>query len=70
MLAGVLNVSLLWLISGEGPSPAEPDAEPETNVSELFAEIREVRGQLSASADRLARLETTMRALVREGAEA
>lgn len=56
MLAGVLGVSLVWLMTGRGEGPA---ATPRADAPAegLAAELREVRGLLSAAADRLSRLE-------------
>ncbi|MEQ8293136.1 MAG: helix-turn-helix domain-containing protein [Roseovarius sp.] len=70
MMAGMLNVSLLWLLSGEGPGPDGPDdaTELSPDVTELLMEIRDIRSQLALSADRLGRLEKSLRAKLREEA--
>lgn len=70
MLAGVLNVSLLWLISGEGDAPDGPDERTGGNpdMEHVLNEMRDLRAQVSASADRLALLEKSMRAILREQA--
>ncbi|MEQ8898477.1 MAG: helix-turn-helix domain-containing protein [Roseovarius sp.] len=70
MMAGMLNVSLLWLLSGEGPGPNGPEdvTELSQDVSDLLLEIRDIRSQLTLSADRLSRLEKTLRAKLREEA--
>ena len=62
MMAGLLNVSLPWLLSGDGEGPLATTGSdmPKEGVSDLMVEIREVRAQLSASADRLKRLETAL----------
>ncbi|UWQ03688.1 helix-turn-helix transcriptional regulator [Aliiroseovarius crassostreae] len=63
MASGVLNVSLRWLLTGEGEGvnlPAdEPDHTPE--IRGILREIRDLRTQMNSSADRLARLEKTLR---------
>lgn len=63
MASGVLNVSLRWLLTGEGEGvslPAdEPDHTPE--IRDILREIRDLRTQMNSSADRLARLEKTLR---------
>ncbi|WP_297772153.1 helix-turn-helix transcriptional regulator [uncultured Roseovarius sp.] len=69
MMAGLLNVSLLWLLSGEGEGPGAPEAgELSPDVTEMLTEIRDIRTQLTRSTDRLARLEKTLRAKLREEA--
>ncbi|MDT8327337.1 MAG: helix-turn-helix domain-containing protein [Roseovarius sp.] len=69
MMAGLLNVSLLWLLSGEGEGPDGPasgDLSPDIN--EMLTEIRDIRAQLSLSTDRLGRLEKNLRTKLREEA--
>lgn len=70
MMAGLLNVSLLWLLSGDGPGPDAPGeaAELSPDVNELLTEIRDIRAQLALSADRLGRLEKSLRAKLKEEA--
>ena len=69
MLAGVLNVSFRWLLTGEGVGVDAPDAESAlTNeVSTILTEIRAVRGQLAAGAARLGVLEKQLQAALRTG---
>lgn len=59
MLAGVLGVSLVWLMTGrgEGPGDAPRQAPVPGGSPGLGEELREVRGLLHAAARRLARLE-------------
>ena len=46
MLAGLLNVSLMWLINGEGEGVAPPGSEPyDAGAKALFLELRELRGE-------------------------
>ncbi len=69
MMAGLLNVSLLWLLSGEGEGPDSPtlgDLSPD--ISEMLTEIRDIRAQMALSTDRLGRLEKSLRAKLREEA--
>lgn len=69
MMAGLLNVSLLWLLSGEGEGPDSPAmGELSPDISGLLTEIRDIRTQLVYSTDRLARLEKTLRAKLMEEA--
>jgi len=60
MLAGVLNVSIIWLLTGEGEGVQDPwieglDSAPDN--AEIIAEMRAVRGEYNTLGQRLARLE-------------
>lgn len=71
MLAGMLNVSLIWLLTGEGAGVVPPDARPELpeGAVELLAEMREVRAGIGSLSERLGRLEARLKlALAREAA--
>lgn len=72
MMAGMLNVSLLWLLSGEGDAPEAPQdsVELSEDVIDLLGEIRDIRSQLALSTDRLDRLEKALRAQLKEEAVA
>ncbi|MCU9847623.1 helix-turn-helix domain-containing protein [Defluviimonas sp. WL0024] len=63
MLAGMLGVSLMWLLTGEGDGiegPGETDTEA-AQVKGVLAEIRELRAAMSAMTGRLGRLEKKLR---------
>lgn len=65
MMAGILNVSLMWLLTGEGEgmSPSdEVDAAPE--MTAILSELRAIRTEMRANAERAARLEKKMRSLM------
>ncbi len=65
MLAGLLNVSMMWLINGEGEGIENPDAEaPPAEMTEIILEIREMKSDLHFKAEQLARLEKRLRTLV------
>ena len=70
MMAGMLNVSLLWLLSGEGDGPAHPaqSGELPEGVVDLLAEVRDIGAQLTLASDRLVRLEKELRARLKEDA--
>jgi transcriptional regulator with XRE-family HTH domain len=72
MVAGLLNVSLPWLLSGEGEGISAPDDafEVPSDIQDLLVEIRDIRSQLSRSSDRLGRLEKALRLQMREDAAA
>lgn len=71
MLAGLLGVSVRWLLTGEGEGPDGPEAVHETGgpsaglaqVAPLLAEMRQLQGEMSAMAGRLGRLEKRLRRL-------
>jgi HTH-type transcriptional regulator, cell division transcriptional repressor len=59
MLAGMLNVSLMWLMSGEGDGldgPASGDTEENANAA-LRRELRDLRRTLEAVSARMIALE-------------
>ena len=70
MLAGVLNVSIVWLITGEGEGLSDP-GEAETlspDVNSVLTEIRALRGQFKTGAEKLGRLEKRLRLLLKDEA--
>ena len=61
MLSGILDVSMSWLLTGEGQG-VEPDASvtaPE--VSELLNELRVLRAEMQRSAERMGVLEKRLK---------
>lgn len=69
MVAGILNVSMIWLLTGEGDGPEEPAAEgaEPSDLAQVATELRLLRTQLRQSADRTARLEKRLRVLMQDG---
>lgn len=67
LLAGVLNVSMRWMLTGEGEGVSAPEDEVElsSDVSALLAEMRELRGQAGTLADRIGRVEKRLRAALK-----
>ncbi len=67
-LAGLLNVSMMWLINGEGDGIVSP--EEETTVSadmrDTLNEMRVLRAEMLKNAESMGRLEKRMRRLVTE----
>jgi transcriptional regulator with XRE-family HTH domain len=65
MIAGFLNVSMIWLLTGEGGGgPAlrgEGAREVSTELSALLGEIRDIRLSNVKANDRLAKLEKRLR---------
>mgnify|MGYP001793684065 CR=1 FL=1 len=69
MMAGVLGVSLSWLLTGDGDGPDGPidDLELSADVSDVLVELRTLKGELTRTADRLGRLEKRLRQKLKEG---
>lgn len=66
MMAGLLNVSLIWLLNGVGegaPSMSDP-ASPDING--MLNELRDLRSQMGQMADRMGLLEKRLRQAVKE----
>ena len=63
MMAGLLGVSIVWLLTGRGDGVAPPvDAAPVSpDMTAVLSEIRDLRLLVASAADRLARLEKTLR---------
>ncbi len=64
MMSGLLNVSLRWLLTGEGDGlsgPPDPEGRS-ANLPEIMTEIRMIRSEMVRSAERLGRLEKRLRA--------
>ena len=68
MLSGVLNVSMRWLLTGEGQGLTEPDQADliPADVGEVLTELRLVRTQASQLAEHIGRLEKRLRTAVKE----
>ncbi|MCV6584062.1 MAG: helix-turn-helix domain-containing protein [Marinibacterium sp.] len=68
MAAGMLNVSIMWLLTGEGEgmSAPEDDGSPEiVDLSYALRELTEIRAQMRATQERAARLEKRLREMVK-----
>ena len=71
MLAGLLNVSLTWLLTAEGDGLVDPDAAPaplSVGAEAALAELQRLRVGAIALADELAQLERQMRLAMRSAA--
>lgn len=69
MLSGLLNVSLPWLLSGQGmglDGPAEAEGELTKDINDVLLAMREIKTDLQENADKLARLEKRLRVMLRE----
>ncbi|MCR9150561.1 MAG: helix-turn-helix domain-containing protein [Rhodobacteraceae bacterium] len=69
MLAGVLGVSLMWLLTGEGDGvdgPLDPDDPGAAAARTVLDEARQIRAEIGALAERMGRLEKRLRVLISE----
>ena len=69
MLAGLLNVSMGWLLTGEGeglPAPDDATSVLPADVNEALLEIRALKTQIQTAGDQLGRLEKTLRLLLKD----
>lgn len=71
MMAGMLNVSIVWLLTGEGDGPDGPPPErPASAVTRrLMADLAQLRAQALALAQALGQMERRVRTLQKEGVE-
>ncbi|MDA9989360.1 helix-turn-helix domain-containing protein [Paracoccaceae bacterium] len=67
MLAGLLNVSVMWLLNGEGEGVDDPNTKlvVEKGLNDMLLEMRELRTVLKGSSDRLGMLEKRFREQLR-----
>ncbi|MEM9795388.1 MAG: helix-turn-helix transcriptional regulator [Pseudomonadota bacterium] len=66
MLSGLLNVSLVWLMTGEGEGPALPGEPAESGDGELLRELVRAQRESERLTDRLRVLESRVRARLSE----
>ena len=61
MLSGLLNVSMRWLMTGEGEGIAPTDTDVTEDVAAVLLELRSARAAAHALAERIGRLEKRLR---------
>ena len=69
MMAGILNVSMMWLLNGEGEgldAPGSDETPIDADIASILRDMRDLRVQMSRSTDHLARLEKRLRAALKE----
>jgi transcriptional regulator with XRE-family HTH domain len=68
MLAGLLNVSITWLLEGVGDGVDGPDEGPplDQDVGDILSELRELKARANKTANRLGALEKRLAAVLRE----
>ena len=66
MMAGLLNVSIMWLLNAEGEGISGPDdgSDIAPDIQETLNEIRDMKTVMKTSAERLARLEKKLRLIL------
>jgi len=62
ILAGLLNVSMGWLMSGIGEAPTAHPVEADGDVSAILSDLRGLRGEQARLAEKLGRVEKRLRA--------
>ncbi len=62
MLAGMLNVSMGWMMSGRGPAPMEAAGDVADPVQACLASLRDLRADQMRLVEKMARLEKRLRA--------
>ena len=68
MLAGLLGVSVMWLLygRGDGVDYSDNEAQVPPEINDILFEIRALQTGLLTSADKLAKLEKQLRAKLRD----
>ena len=63
MLAGLLNVSMMWLINGEGEGIGAPEDKQDMpeDLNDILTEMRSIRSDLLKRAEVIGRLEKRLR---------
>lgn len=65
MLAGVLNVSLSWILTGDGQAPEDVLSEDDQlDLVDLMSEMRVLRTQMAQAADRMGVLEKRLKTAI------
>jgi transcriptional regulator with XRE-family HTH domain len=68
MMAGLVNVSIMWLLTGEGDGLTAPTEDAHTaDFTGILAELHEIRSSMRANTERTARLEKKLRLLLEQG---
>ena len=69
MMAGLLNVSIMWLLTGEGDGMTAPAEDAHmADFTGILAELHEIRATMRATTERAARLEKKLRQLLEQEA--
>ncbi|MEO9651470.1 MAG: helix-turn-helix domain-containing protein [Roseobacter sp.] len=68
MMAGLLNVSMMWLINGQGDGLDAPleEASLPASAHDILNELRELRTDMIARVEQMGRLEKKLRTALKE----
>ena len=69
MLSGMLNVTLSWLLTGQGEGvdgPFDEAGPSDHSMQLLLADIRALRAEMTQSAERMGQLEKRLRKLMKD----
>ncbi|MDW3182319.1 MULTISPECIES: helix-turn-helix domain-containing protein [unclassified Roseobacter] len=68
MMAGLLNVSMMWLINGQGEGLDAPmeEASLPASAHDILNELRDLRTDMIARVEQMGRLEKKLRAALKE----
>lgn len=71
MVAGLLNVSIRWLLTGEGDGPEDPDfVDVEGDLNQIILDLRQIRQEHGRLGEQMGRLEKRLRkTLAREAGQ-
>lgn len=63
MLAGILGVSMMWLLSGQGEGPEGPDADDvlDEDIERILMDLRQLRTDQAQLAERAGRIEKRLK---------
>jgi transcriptional regulator with XRE-family HTH domain len=64
MVAGLLNVSLVWLMTGEGPGGpnlSAPPVDPATEIGAVLSDLRDLRAEHARIIERIGRIEKRLK---------
>lgn len=64
MLAGMLNVSIVWLMSGQGAAPDADGPSSDGDAAACLSELRRLRTEQMRLVEKMGRLEKRLRAVV------
>ncbi len=67
MLSGMLGVSLVWLLTGEGEGPEEPTTllTDDADIATILGHMRRLRAEMAKAAQDMGRLEKQLRLMLR-----
>ena len=71
MMAGLLNVSMMWLINGQGEGLEAPMDEGllPSSATDILNELRDLRTDMIARVEQMGRLEKKLRAALKDEAD-